>query len=218
MSLAAVRARLEEACRSAGRDPSEVRLVVVTKGRDAAAVEREVLRHGHRELGENKVQEWRDKAAALPGDVRWHFVGHLQRNKVKYLAEGGVALVHSLDSARLADAMDAQGRRREHDFHALIEVNVSGEASKEGVDPAEVEGLLAHVARLEHVRAEGLMTMAPHTPDPERARPVFRRLRELRDRFGLRELSMGMSNDLEVAVSEGATIVRVGTSVFAGDG
>lgn len=218
MSLAAVRARLEEACRSAGRDPSEVRLVVVTKGRDAAAVEREVLRHGHRELGENKVQEWRDKAAALPGDVRWHFVGHLQRNKVKYLAEGGVALVHSLDSARLADAMDAQGRRREHGFHALIEVNVSGEASKEGVDPAEVEGLLAHVARLEHVRAEGLMTMAPHTPDPERARPVFRRLRELRDRFGLRELSMGMSNDLEVAVSEGATIVRVGTSVFAGDG
>lgn len=218
MSYPAVRARLDAACRAADRDPSEVRLVVVTKGQDAREVEAAVLRHGHRELAENRVQEWRGKAAELPGDVCWHFVGNLQRNKVKHLAAGAVPWVHSLSSPRLADTMEDQARKRGHRFRALIEVNVSGEASKQGIEPADAEGLVEHASGLEHVQVEGLMTMAPWAEDPERVRPVFRTLRELRDRLGLRELSMGMSNDLEVAVSEGATMVRVGTAVFAGNG
>lgn len=205
--------RIEAACRRAGRDPAEVTLVAVTKGHDAADVERNVLRHGHRVLGENRAQELRDKRALLPPDVTWHFIGNLQRNKVKYLS--GVAMVHSLTTSRLADALDQQAAKDGRPMSVLIEVNVAGEATKQGVSADEADALARYVRGLSHLRLEGVMTMAPYSDDPDAARPVFRAARALRDELGLRELSMGMSNDFEVAVEEGATLVRVGTAIFA---
>ena len=217
MSLATVRARIAAACERVGRDPSSVRLVGVTKGHEADEVRRRLVDLGLLDLGENRVQEWRDKAAALPPEVRWHFVGSLQRNKVKYLADGGVAMVHSLNSRRLADAMQAQGQRRGHRFRALIEVDVAGEEAKQGVAPDDVAPLLRHCAELSHVEVVGLMAMAPFAPDPDQARPFFRKLSRLADELGLAERSMGMSGDFEVAIEEGATTVRVGTALFEAD-
>jgi hypothetical protein len=217
VSLASVRARIAAACGRAGRDPSEVRLIAVTKGHPPEEIRRRLLDRGVRDLGENRVQEWRGKAAELPADVRWHFVGSLQRNKVKYLADGGVTWVHSLNSVRLADAMEAQGRRRGHRFRALIEVDVAREEAKQGLPEERLPDLLAHCAPLERVEVVGLMAMAPYVDDPEATRPVFRRLARLAAAHGLPELSMGMSRDVEVAVEEGATMVRVGTALFEDD-
>lgn len=214
MSLATVRARIDAACERVGRDPAGVRLVGVTKGHDADEVRRRLVDHGLLDLGENRVQEWRDKADDLPSEVRWHFVGSLQRNKVKYLAEGGVAMVHSLNSRRLADAMQAQGERRGHRFRALIEVDVAGEDAKQGVASDEVAPLLRHCAELSHVEVVGLMAIAPFADDPEAARPYFRELSRSADELGLAERSMGMSGDFEVAIEEGATIVRIGSALF----
>ncbi|MDF1522345.1 MAG: YggS family pyridoxal phosphate-dependent enzyme [Trueperaceae bacterium] len=210
--LADVRTRIERACAVASRDPRGVTLVAVTKGRSPDEVRRALLDLGHRVLGENRVQEWRPKAAALGDDVAWHLVGHLQTNKVRYCAP--FALIHSLDSERLADALEAEGAKRGHVHRVLVQVNVAGEASKQGVAPAEVPDLVRHVASLDHVRLEGLMTIAPFEPDPERARPVFRGLRDLADRYAEGRTSMGMSGDLEVAIEEGATWVRVGRALF----
>jgi PLP dependent protein len=209
-----VRARIAAACARSGRDPREVTLVAVTKGRDPETVRRVLLERGHRVLGENRLQEWRDKHERLPADVTWHLVGHLQRNKVRFCRP--FALIHSLDSLRLAQALDAEGERHGHVFTVLIQVNVAGEASKFGLPPREVPALLGAVSALRHVHVEGLMTIAPYLDDPEGARPVFREARELRDRLGLRALSMGMSGDLDVAVEEGATLVRVGSALFEG--
>jgi len=217
VSLATVRARIDAACERAGRDPSSVRLVGVTKGHEADEIRRRLVDHGLVDMGENRVQEWRDKAAMLPPEVRWHFVGSLQRNKVKYLAEGGVAMVHSLNSRRLADAMQAQGERRGHRFRALIEVDVAREDAKQGVATDEVAPLLRHCEELSHVEVVGLMAMAPFADDPEQARPYFRQLGTLADELGLAERSMGMSGDFEVAIEEGATMVRVGTALFEAD-
>jgi len=217
VSLATVRARIDAACERAGRDPSSVRLVGVTQGHEADEIRRRLVDHGLVDLGENRVQEWRDKAAMLPPEVRWHFVGSLQRNKVKYLAEGGVAMVHSLNSRRLADAMQAQGERRGHRFRALIEVDVAREDAKQGVATDEVAPLLRHCEELSHVEVVGLMAMAPFADDPEQARPYFRQLGTLADELGLAERSMGMSGDFEVAIEEGATMVRVGTALFEAD-
>lgn len=214
MSVTAVRARIEAACRRAGRDPSSVRLVAVTKGHADEEIRSRILASGVLDLGENRVQEWRDKAAVLPAEVRWHFVGSLQRNKVKYLADGKVTLVHSLNSPRLASTLDVQGERRGHRFRVLVEVDVAGEETKQGIPADELAALLDHCAPLPHVEVVGLMAMAPFTDDPEQTRPVFAEVRRLADRFGLPERSMGMSRDLEVAVEEGATIVRVGTALF----
>jgi PLP dependent protein len=218
-ALAAVTERLAAACRRAGREPGAVALVAVTKGRSPDEV-RALLDAGQRVLAENRVQDWRALVDALGDDVptapppRWHLIGHLQRNKVRFCRP--FDLIHSLDSARLARALDEEGAKHEHVFRALVQVNVSGEASKYGVAPADLAALLDQVAALEHVRVEGLMTMAPFDPDPERARPVFAALRSLAQRHGLRELSMGMSGDFEVAVEEGATLVRIGSALFEG--
>jgi PLP dependent protein len=217
VSLDSVRARIAAACRRSGRDPDSVGLVAVTKGHDADEVRRRLVDRGVVDLGENRVQEWRTKAETLPPEVRWHFVGALQRNKVKYLADREVTLVHSLNSTRLADAMDLQGRRRGHRFRALIEVNVAGEDAKQGVSEKEVAALLDHCRAMEHLEVVGLMAMAPFSDDPETSRPVFRRLAQLADALGLPERSMGMSADLEVAIEEGATLVRVGTALFEDD-
>jgi PLP dependent protein len=211
--LADVRERIARACARAGRDPGEVQLVAVTKGHDAEAVRAAVLDHGHRVLGESRVQEWRTKADALGPDVAWHLVGHLQTNKVRYCR--GFALLHGVDSARLIDALEADGERHGHVFPVLLQVNVAGERAKYGVDPVDLADLVARLRDAPHVRLEGLMTMAPYDPDPERARPVFRTLRALAERHAGGRTSMGMSGDFEVAIEEGATWIRVGSALFA---
>ncbi len=189
-----------------------MRLVAVTKGRSPDEV-RALVAAGQRVLGENRVQDWRAAADALAEpSLEWHLIGHLQRNKVRFCRP--FALIHSLDSERLALALEAEGAKHDHVFRTLVQVNVAGEARKYGVAPADTAALLARLRQLEHVSIEGLMTMAPYDEDPERARPVFRDLRTIATELGLTELSMGMSGDFEVAVEEGATVVRVGSALF----
>ena len=211
MSLKEVRERIGAACGRAHRDPAEVKLVAVTKGHSVEEIEDAVLQHGHTVLGENRVQEWQDKYEVLQ-DAEWHFIGNLQRNKVKYCAP--FRTIHSLNSARLADEMEKQGAKREHIFQVMVEVNVAGEDSKEGAALKDAKDLVRHAQGLAHVEVAGLMTIAPYADDPEDARPIFRRLRELNERLGLKELSMGMSGDFEVAIEEGATCVRIGSALF----
>lgn len=206
-----VSARIAAACARAGRDPREVTLVAVTKGRSLEEIARAVLAHGHTVLGESRIQEWRDKAAALSG-VEWHFIGNLQRNKVKYCRP--FTLIHSLNSQRLADELSRYALRHGHTFRVLLEVNVAGEASKQGAPLAQALELAEYVRELPGVALEGLMTMAPYSDTPEDSRPIFQKLRELRDRLGLVHLSMGMSGDFEVAIEEGATLVRIGSALF----
>jgi PLP dependent protein len=211
-----VRERIAAACARVGRDPTGVTLVAVTKGRSPDEL-RALVDAGQHALAENRVQAWRDASAVLEGrEVAWHLIGHLQRNKVRFCRP--FELIHSLDSLRLAEALDAEGARHEHRFDVLVQVNVSGEESKYGVDPAALPALLEQLARLPFVRVRGLMTMAPYDDDPERARPHFRALRELGGRFALHELSMGMSGDFEVAIEEGATLVRIGSALFTPPG
>ncbi len=210
--LSDVQERIERACLAAARDPADVTLVAVTKGHGADEVRRELLDAGHRTLGENRVQSWRQLADDLDADVEWHLVGHLQTNKVRHCRP--LSLIHGVDSERLADALEAEGAKHAHVFPVLVQVNVSGEASKHGVPPAALLDLVRHVDSLPHVRLEGLMTIAPYDPDPERARPSFRTLRALADRHAGGRTSMGMSGDLEVAIAEGATWVRVGRALF----
>ncbi len=210
--IAAVRTRIAAACERAGRASSSVTLIGISKTHPAGAV---ALAHaaGLLDFGENRVQEASAKIDALRAQQiapRWHLVGHLQTNKAA-AAVGLFDILHSVDSGRLADAIDRHARRR---VGVLIEVNVAGEASKFGVGPGEADALAQHIASLPQLELLGLMTVAPQTPDVESVRPVFQRLRELRDALGLRELSMGMTDDFEVAVEEGATMVRVGRAIF----
>jgi hypothetical protein len=200
-----------------GRPADAVRLVAVSKTMPPEAV-REAVAAGVRMLGENRVQEAREKIAACPGLAAWHLIGHLQSNKAK-LAVGLFDLIQSLDSLHLAEELDRQGRALGKRVRCLVQVNVGEEAQKSGADEAEVRPLLTRAASLPHLAVEGLMAIPPFLPDPEAVRPFFRRLRLLRDRlttegFPLAELSMGMTHDFEVAIEEGATMVRVGTAIF----
>ena len=226
--LAQVRERIAAAERAAGRAPGSVRLLAVSKKMTADDV-RAALAAGQRAFGENYAQELRDKRAALAQDLtgptlptlphppEWHYIGPLQSNKVKYVA-GQVALVHTVDSPALLEALEARGVPQA----CLVQVNVAGEAQKRGVAPGEVPALLDQFAAMAHVTCAGLMVIPPFNDDPDDARPHFAALRALRDREAeivrphveLRELSMGMSGDLEAAIAEGATIVRVGTAIF----
>jgi pyridoxal phosphate enzyme (YggS family) len=218
-ALAEVESRIDRACERAGRERAGVRLLPVTKTVDAARV-RCAVEAGYGEFAENRVQEAADKAAALASDgVRWHLVGHLQRNKTRQ-ALGFAGCIQSLDrpalAERLADQLAEQGRRRE----VLLQVNTAGAAGQSGVAPAEVDALARTLAARPELEWTGLMTIARLAPDPEAARPDFRCLRDLHMRLqdehgvALPVLSMGMSGDLEVAVEEGATLVRVGSAVF----
>jgi pyridoxal phosphate enzyme (YggS family) len=221
-NLRRVRERIAAACARAGRPPDDVTLVVVTKsvGPEIAALLPEL---GVRDLGESRPQALWAKAAALSPAVRWHLVGHLQRNKVDRTLPL-VYLTHSVDSLRLLDAIESEAERLGRVADVLVEVNVSGEAAKAGFGPSELPAVGERAAQLRHVRVHGLMTMAPLSHDPEDARPTFTGLRELRD--GLRRefasphrlehLSMGMTGDFEVAIEEGATMVRIGTALFEG--
>lgn len=216
--LSAVRERIAAAAARAGRDPASVRIIAVTKGHPLQ-VAQAAAEAGLPDLGENRVQEALGKMEAWPdAPVRWHLVGHLQRNKAK-LAVGRFALIHSLDSERLADALEQAAAARDLVQEVLVEVNAAGEEQKTGCPAAEVLALVEHTAGLAHLRLVGLMTMAPYTDDVVVQRTAFAGLRELRDRLTadgrrLDELSMGMTNDFEAAVEEGATMVRLGTALF----
>jgi pyridoxal phosphate enzyme (YggS family) len=210
--LAAVRADVERACERAGRDPAAVTIVGVTKTQPVEAV-RDALDAGLTDFGENRAQELVPKAeaAAEAGLApRWHFIGHLQRNKVRQVLPH-TAVLHSLDSERLLDEIE---HRAAHPLPCYLEVNVSGEASKEGIVPHQLPSLLAAAQSAHNIEVAGLMTVAPLVDDPEQARPVFRRLRELARAHGLNGLSMGMTDDYAVAIEEGATVVRVGRAIF----
>jgi PLP dependent protein len=206
--LAAVRARIEAAARRAGRDPASVRLVAVSKTKPAGDV-RAAMAAGQTLFGENYAQELRDKAREI-SDAEWHFIGPLQRNKVKYVVRTAT-LLHAIESLDLAQEIDKRAKTTQD---ILVEVNVAREPQKHGVMPEALGELLAALGALPHIRVRGLMTMAPFSDDPEASRPHFRALRELAQKHGLPELSMGMTQDLEVAVEEGATLVRVGTAIF----
>jgi hypothetical protein len=211
-NLAVVRERIAAACRRAGRSPDEVTLVGVSKGFSAEAVA-EACAAGLADLGENRVQEAAPKIqalAALGARPRWHLVGHLQTNKAKTSA-GLFAIIHSVDSVRLAEALD---RRASEPLPVLLEVNVAREPAKFGFAPDELPSANATIAAFPHLAVRGLMTVAPLARDYEAVRPVFRELRGLRDALGLRELSMGMTDDFEVAIEEGATLVRIGRAIF----
>lgn len=219
--LSEVRARIDAAATGAGRDPSSIRLVAVSKTFPIDAV-REAYHAGQRDFGENRVQEALEKISAS-GDlaVRWHLLGHLQTNKVRKAAPA-FAMIQSLDSVELLRKLDAAAAESGHAPELLVQVDLAGEATKFGARPEEVPGILEAASTCHAARVVGVMIIPPIPDDPEDARPWFRRLRELRDGWlaagirpeMLRELSMGMSGDFEVAVQEGATIVRVGTAIF----
>lgn len=217
-NLAAIRDRIANACQRAGRRSSEVEIVAVTKGHGPERV-REASEAGLRLFGENRVQEAKAKIPQCPGQAEWHLIGHLQTNKARD-AVRLFAMIHSVDSLRLARELQKQAEKEARHLPVLIEVNVSGETSKFGYQPEQLLAELEELNALPRLELRGLMTMAPWTPEPEKVRPVFRRLRELKtaceQRLGvsLPHLSMGMSNDFEVAVEEGATLVRIGTALL----
>lgn len=212
-ALARVQDRIERACARAGRASSEVALIAVSKAHPDEAV-RAAYDAGLRVFGENYAQELAHKASALEElDIRWRFIGHLQRNKIK-LIERARATVDTVDSARLAEAISARAVAQERTVELLLQVNVGGEAQKSGCTAAEVPALVDAVRALPNVDLRGLMTVAPHYEDPEDARPAFAALRELAAAHALPELSMGMTHDLEAAVQEGATMLRIGTALF----
>ena len=217
-NLEALRGRILRSCERVGRDPAGVEILAVTKGHGPEVV-REVLDVGLLDVGENRIQEARAKVSRAPSAARWHMIGHLQTNKARDAARL-FRMVHSVDSLRLAQELDRCADRLARRLPVLLEVNVAGEASKFGYRPAALLDDLEALAGLPRIEVHGLMTMAPWTPEPESTRPVFRRLRELREeceqRLGvpLPHLSMGMSGDFEVAVEEGATWLRLGTALL----
>lgn len=212
---------MADAALKSGRNLEDVRLVAVSKQVSEDTI-REARKAGAVLFGENKFQEAQKKIAALGvEDFRWHFIGHLQKNKVKNIF-GLFELIHSVDSIPLAELIHGGSLKHDRLTPILIQVNVSGEASKSGVSPERLEETLRETSKFSGVKVQGLMTIPPFDPDPEKSRKYFARLRELRDSMNntgienieLKELSMGMSNDFEIAIEEGATLVRVGTAIF----
>ena len=215
-----VEERISDACRRSGRDRSEVTLIAVSKTKPVCMLQ-EVYDLGIRTFGENKVQEMCDKYEAMPQDIKWHMIGHLQRNKVKYLI-GKTTLIHSVDSVRLAEAIEKEAAKKNCVVDILIEVNVAQEESKFGLSTEEVLPMVEGIAEFPHIHICGLMTIAPYVENPEENREIFAGLRKLSvditnkniDNVNVSILSMGMTNDYEVAIEEGATMVRVGTGIF----
>ncbi len=219
--LAGIRARIAAAARSAGRDPSSVRLVAVSKTFPIESI-RDAYAAGQREFGENRVQEALEKIASSGDlDIRWHLLGHLQMNKARKAAPA-FSTIHSVDSVELLQKIDAAATDAGRTPELLIQIDLAGEATKFGLPPAAVPQLLDAAIRCRAARVVGLMTLPPIPESPEDARPWFRRLRELQDQWRatgvpasmLAELSMGMSGDFEVAIEEGSTMVRIGTAIF----
>jgi len=217
-NLCAVLDRIRGAAAAAGREPETVRLVAVTKTVPGAAV-RAAYDAGQRAFGENRLQEMRGKASALPSDCEWHMIGHLQQNKVR-LAVQQAAWIHSVDTVTLIERIDRIAAEEGRRPVVLLQVNIFGEATKSGVDPRAAAALVAAARLCRHLECRGMMTMAPYGAHPEELRRGFRALRELRDGLAvtgglaLPELSMGMSGDFDIAIAEGATLVRIGTAIF----
>ncbi|HIZ66783.1 MAG TPA: YggS family pyridoxal phosphate-dependent enzyme [Candidatus Blautia pullicola] len=215
-----VEEKVQRACERAGRKREEVTLIAVSKTKPLSMIE-ELLPLGVRDFGENKVQELTAKAEVLSKDIRWHMIGHLQRNKVKYVVDKA-CMIHSVDSLRLAEEISKEAEKKGVEVPILLEVNVAGEESKFGIRPEETEELARQIALLPNLHIQGLMTIAPYVENPENNRQIFRNLRNLsvdieRKKFNnvtMSVLSMGMTGDYEVAIEEGATHVRVGTGIF----
>ena len=207
-----IRARLAAATQRAGRAEGDILLLGVTKTVLPELVD-EALQAGLTTFGENKVQEAKAKIPLVSGRARWHFIGHLQSNKVRDAVQL-FDVIHSVDSVKLAEEIDKWAERAGKTQPILLELNLAGEASKHGMKPEDVTDALARISQLPRLEVRGLMTVPPYVEDPEKVRPYFRQLRVLRDQLGLRELSMGMSHDFEMAVEEGATIVRIGSAIF----
>lgn len=207
-------------CGKSGRKPDEVTLIAVSKTKPVSMLQ-EIYDHGCRDFGENKVQELVEKYEVMPKDIRWHLIGHLQRNKVKYVVDKA-ALIHSVDSLKLAEEISKEALKKNVEVDILIEVNVAGEESKFGVKTVDAPELVSQIAELPGIHIKGLMTIAPYVENPEDNRQYFAQLRQLSvdisakniDNVTMNVLSMGMTGDYETAVSEGATLVRVGTGIF----
>ena len=218
--LAAVQENINKACKNAGRSPKEVTLISVSKTKPVEMLQ-EAYDAGARVFGENKVQEIMDKYDQLPSDIEWHMIGHLQRNKVKYIIDK-VSMIHSVDSLRLAETIEHEAAKKNVCMPILIEVNVAEEESKFGIHKEETISLIRQIAALPHIQILGLMTIAPFVENPEDNRTYFRQIRQLSvdidaqniDNVRMDILSMGMTGDYMVAIEEGATMVRVGTGIF----
>ena len=219
-NLQEVERKIMEACDKAGRAREEITLIAVSKTKPVPMLQ-EIYNLGVRDFGENKVQELTDKEPQLPTDLRWHMIGHLQRNKVKQVIDKAV-LIHSVDSVRLAKAIEAEAAKKDIIVQILLEVNVAEEDSKFGLKLDEVIPAVEEIATMPHVRIKGLMTIAPFVENPEENRTVFAQLQKLSvdiaekniDNVSVDILSMGMTNDYQVAIEEGATMIRVGTGIF----
>lgn len=219
-NLRQVQANIEAACKCVGRDLSEVTLVAVSKTKPVDML-MEAYDAGARVFGENKVQEIMDKYDHIPSDVQWHMIGHLQRNKVKYIVDK-VSMIHSVDSLRLAETIEQEAAKKNVKVPILLEVNVAEEESKFGLKMDEVLPLIQEISSFPHIEIKGLMTIAPFVDDPEDNREVFRKLKKLSVDIAAKNinnttmsvLSMGMTGDYQVAIQEGATMVRVGTGIF----
>ena len=220
-NLTQVEENIVKACQKAGRDRNEVTLIAVSKTKPIAMLQ-EVYDLGCRNFGENKVQELCEKIEEMPKDITWHMIGHLQRNKVKYLIDHHVSLIHSVDSYRLAEEINIQAKKKNVIVPILVEVNIAMEESKFGISPDDAIVLVEQIAELENIKIEGLMTIAPYVVDAEENRLYFRKIKQLSvdignkniDNVSMKILSMGMTGDYMVAVEEGATMVRVGTGIF----
>lgn len=215
-----VQKRVDAACKRAGRDSSEVTLIAVSKTKPVSMIE-EIMAVGIVDFGENKPQELKEKYDVLPKNLKWHMIGHLQRNKVKYIIDKA-CMIHSVDSLRLAETIQQEAEKLDLVMPVLIEVNIAREESKFGVYEEAAEELVRQVAKLPNLRVEGLMTIAPFVEKAERNRVYFENLRKLYvdikskniDNVNMCNLSMGMTGDYEIAIEEGATLVRVGTGIF----
>lgn len=219
-NIARIRERIVAACERSGRNPDTVRLIAVSKIKPAADIDA-AFAAGQQLFGESYVQEFRDKSPEIQSPVEWHFIGGLQNNKVKYL-RGKVAMIHSVDRLPLAEEINHQWQNEATPCKVLLQVNIGEEGQKSGCDPEQLAQLVCAVAKLPNLSICGLMCLPPYCEDAEEVRPYFRRLRELAEQIerlqvpgvAMTELSMGMSGDFEVAVEEGATLVRVGTAIF----
>lgn len=219
-NLAQVQENIRKACEKSGRSPESVTLIAVSKTMPVSRLE-DAYNAGSRDFGENKVQEIMDKYPALPSDIRWHMIGHLQRNKVKYIVDK-VCMIHSVDSLRLAEEISAQAGKKHVEVDILLEVNIAQEESKFGISREDALQLAEEIARLPHIHIKGLMSIAPFVEDPEENREYFRQIRELAvdiqekkvNNIDMSVLSMGMTGDYMVAIEEGATMVRIGTGIF----
>ena len=219
-NLEKVEAQIQKACQVSGRDREEVTLIAVSKTKPVEMLQ-EIYDAGIRDFGENKVQELTEKYEVMPEDMKWHMIGHLQRNKVKYIVDK-VELIHSVDSLRLAQEISKEAVKKNVTVSILIEINVAGEETKFGLSAEEVLTLVEEAAKLPNLQIKGLMTVAPPVSDPEENRPFFRKIKQLSvditnkniDNVTMEILSMGMTNDYAVAIEEGATMVRVGTGIF----